>query len=164
MLWAVFVVVAIAATMYGLKVVTDSVSKIVVAVVTGTFGIMVAIVTHAMTQLRERELEAWRKKQERYALILERLGSFVRDRTENNDTFASAVLQSYVVAAPSVIVAVRAFMRTPEAQSLDEVVTAMRSDLELALLPVDSGVEPRGGLTRPLFPIAKPAEPKGGFQ
>jgi hypothetical protein len=163
-LWGLFVLVAVAATLYGLKVVTDSVSKIVVAVITGAFGIMVAIATHALAELREREMEAWRKKQERYAGILERLGAYVRDHEQNNDAFATAVLQSYIVSAAPVIAKVRVFIDHRTAESLDGVVIAMRADLALA--PIDAGSRSTpapGDFTRALFPVPAPVKLPGGF-
>jgi len=75
---------------YGLSVTLDAVSKIVVAVITGAFGIATAVVTHALTVQRERDAEQLRRKQERYAQILERLSPYIRNRGDPTDGFATA--------------------------------------------------------------------------
>jgi hypothetical protein len=156
-LWLLFFAGAIIAVIFGLRVVTDNVGKILVAIITGTGGVMVAIVTHALAQARERELEEWRRKQERYAKILAQLAGYVRSRPESKDEFAAAVLESFLIASLPVIRAVHVYMRVHDANALDDVVAAMREDLGLPKVSApasDAQAQSSGDLTVGLFPPA----------
>jgi len=129
------------AVFYGLSVTLDAVSKIVVAVITGAFGIATAVVTHALTVQRERDAEQLRRKQERYAQILERLSPYIRNRGDPTDGFATAVLHAYVVGAPAVAAGIRDFMSSRDGKTLDRVIAAMRTDLGMEPLAMETSIQ-----------------------
>ena len=130
-LWIALLAAAGLATKYALAAALDAVSKVVVAVLAGFFVLMAAVLTHALAEHRERALEARRRKQERYADILERLGPYLRESSQSSDNFSAAVLNASIVGAPGVLRAIRKFRNTKHTAELDEIILAMRSDLEM---------------------------------
>lgn len=93
-LWAAILLGAAYFIVVGLKVLAEPVSKIIVAVLTGLFALIGAYVTHVLTTEREREAEQTRRKQERYAGILQGLVPYIRSQGAGADEFAVPVLHA----------------------------------------------------------------------
>lgn len=98
-LWLLLLLGVAGATVYGLQVALDAVSKVIVAVLAGVFGLLAAVLTHALARERERETEWTRLKQQKYSVILSKLAKYVRSNKEDADEFATAVLDAYLIAA-----------------------------------------------------------------
>ncbi len=145
-LWAAIIGVTLYMLFYGLSVVVEATSKIVVAVLTGTFALVGAYVTHVLSIQKEREAEALRRKQERYAAILEGLVPYIRAKGADSDAFATAVLHAYVVGNRHVAEAIHQFIKERTSQNLDSIVHFMREDLGMEGL---MGVAPTAGLLPP---------------
>jgi hypothetical protein len=96
-LWAAILLVTAYFIVEGLKALAEPVSKIIVAVLTGLFALIGAYITHVLTSQREREAEQIRRKQERYAAILDGLVPYIRSEGADQDEFARSVLHAYVV-------------------------------------------------------------------
>lgn len=135
----------------GLGVLVEPVSKIIVAVLTGLFALIGAYVTHVLTTQREREAEQVRRKQERYAEILQGMVPYIRSKGEN-DAFAVSVLHAYVVGHNSVAKAIAGFLAARTPDNLDAIVNSMRKDLGMEALQ-------EGTSTAGLLPAPKPTSP-----
>jgi hypothetical protein len=164
----VFAIIAIAATCYGLVVLTDAVVKMAVAVIAGTAGIMAAILTHTFQQMREHEMERLHRmrelemerlhqKEKNYALIIERLGEYLREPEAKGDYFTSAHLLTWVVGSPEVVKLTLEFMTARNPETLKRLLIQMRSDLNL---PTDMLMDVT---TQKLFPIPPSPKLPGGF-
>lgn len=103
-------------------------------------------VNHILTVDREREADRLRRKQERYAAILEGLVPYIRSKGAEPDAFATAVLQAYIVGEPRVAHAIRMFTLDGTSERLDKIVSAMRADLGMEPL-ID--LAPTAGLLPP---------------
>lgn len=128
-LWAAILGATLYVAIQGLSVVLDATARIITAIITGLFVLIGAYVTHVLTTQRERETEQLRQKQERYASILDGLVSYIRNKGEDSDSFAMAVLHAYVVGDESVAEAIRKFTKDRTSQNLDQIVLSMRKDL-----------------------------------
>jgi hypothetical protein len=157
LLWMVFTLVAVAAAYYGFVVLTDAVAKMALAVIAAAAGIMTAIVTHTLQQMREREMERLRKRQENYVQIVERLGAYLRDPEQKGDDFMSAHLLTWVLGSPEVVNLTLEFMAKQDDLTLNRLLIQMRSDLNMpatglsslstqGLLAAPPAQKPRGGL------------------
>jgi flagellar motor component MotA len=78
-LWAIVIGVTIGTAWYGFRVVAEPISKIIVAIIGAAAILLGAILTHALTTLREQKIELQRQRQTNYASILEKLTPYVRD-------------------------------------------------------------------------------------
>lgn len=158
LLWIVFALIAVAATFYGLVILTDAVVKMAVAVIAAAAGIMTAILTHTLQQMREQDMERLRKKQENYALIIGKLGAYLRNPEENGDDFTSAHLLSWVVGSPEVVKLTLQFMGAKNVDTLNKLLMQMRSDLKMQ---IDSLVDTT---TKDLFPELPPPKTPGALK
>ncbi|QDU11287.1 hypothetical protein [Gimesia aquarii] len=125
----------------GLKVIAEPVSKIIVAVLTGLFALIGVYFTHVLTTLREREADQVRRKQERYAAILEGLVPYIRSDGDKADEFAVPVLHAYVVGERRVASAIARFLEDRTSKKLDTIVSSMRVDLGMEPLDPDTSTE-----------------------
>jgi len=157
-LWTVILGATLYVAVQGLSAVLDATSKIIAAIITGLFALIGAFVTHVLTTQRKREAEQLRRKQDRYASILDGLVPYIRSQGEDTDAFAMAVLHAYVVGDESVAEAIRDFTKTRTAENLDEIVQSMRADLGMKQLPQIQG----SSFTSGLLPEVQPKK-KGGL-
>jgi hypothetical protein len=102
-LWGIILIVLIDAVVVGIRDTLDATSKIVVAVIGGAVTLGAAILTHALTVLREQRLEVQRQKQLNYAALVEKLASFVRNPKTQIDEFTKVHLYSWVVGSSEVV-------------------------------------------------------------
>lgn len=130
-LWVVGVAITVAASVYGIATALDAAAKIMVAVIGGMAMILVAIVTHALTSIREQRLELQRQKQQNYAALLDRLVPFVRAPKVKGDEFTSIHLYSWVVGSPEVVVQTKIFIDRRTEEGLRHLLLAMRQDVGL---------------------------------
>ena len=128
-LWAAILLATGYFIVEGLKVLVEPVSKIIVAVLTGLFVLIGAYVTHVLATQREREAEQVRRKQDRYAAILEGLVPYIRSKGAKADEFAVPVLHAYVVGERRVVSAIARFLENRTSDQLDDIVRSMREDL-----------------------------------
>ena len=119
-LWAAILLVTAYFIVEGLKELAEPTSKIIVAVLTGLFALIGAYITHVLTTQREREAEQLRRKQERYAAILEGLFPYIRSKGIAADDFAKPVLHAYVVGDKRVASAINRFLQSRSAERLDD--------------------------------------------
>jgi hypothetical protein len=136
----------------GLKVITEPLSKVIVAVLTGLFVLIGAYLTHVLANQREREVEQIRRKQERYAQILEGLVPYIRSKGAKADEFAVPVLHAYVVGEKRVASAIACFLNKRTSENLDAIIRSMREDLGMENLE-------EGTTTKNLLPEPKHDEP-----
>jgi hypothetical protein len=146
-LWAAILLTTAVFIVRGLRELAEPTSKIIVAVLTGLFALIGAYITHVLTTQREREAEQLRRKQERYAAILEGLVPYIRSKGANVDEFAKPVLHAYVVGERRVASAINRFLESRTAQGLDEIVRAMREDLGME--PLEKSTSTEGLLPAP---------------
>jgi hypothetical protein len=146
-LWAAILLVTGYFIVEGLKTLAEPVSKIIVAVLTGLFALIGAYVTHVLTTQREREAEQVRRKQERYAEILQGLVPYIRSQGAKADEFAVPVLRAYVVGDKQVALAIARFLTARTFENLDAIVASMRRDLGMETLA--DGTSTRGLLPPP---------------
>ncbi len=151
-LWLLIIGMILYMVLYGLSVVVDATSKIVVAILTGLFVLAGAFITHVLALQKDREAEVLRRKQERYAAILEGLVPYIRAKGMESDAFATAVLHSYVVGDKWVAEAIHQFVKERTSERLDKIVYWMRKDLGMEDL---MGVAPTAGL----LPAPKTSDP-----
>jgi hypothetical protein len=148
-LWGAILWAAVWFVVEGLKVFAEPVSKIIVAVLTGLFALIGAYVTHVLAIQKEREVEQLRRKQERYAAILEGLVRYIRSQGSNVDEFAKPVLHAYVVGDKRVASTINRFLESRTHERLDAIIIAMREDLGMEALTEDTS-------TKDLLPAPKP--------
>ena len=141
-LWAAILLATGYFIVEGLKVLAEPVSKVIVAVLTGLFALIGIYVTHVLTTQREREAEQVRRKQERYAAILEGLVPYIRSKGAKADEFAVPVLHAYVVGDRRVASAISMFLEDRTADRLDAIVHSMREDLGMETL--EEGTSTKG--------------------
>jgi cobalamin biosynthesis protein CobD/CbiB len=139
-LWGFAIIVVIVASVVGLATKFETVAKIVVAVIGAAAVIISAILTHALTQVRELQLEQQKQRQANYAELLKQVAAFVRDRSAGRDSIDSAHLYSWVVGSEDVIQATQTFVQTVGDQDLRKLLVAMRCDVGLG--PVREGLMP----------------------
>lgn len=145
-LWDLFIFVAAKTVTSVLQAATASLAKVAIAVLTGVFALIGAVVTHALNARHDRELDDLRRKRDSYASILNLIAPFVRAQSETSEALTTALLQATIVGTPRVASAVRAFLEDKAAAKLDEVLAAMRDDLDMA---------PASIRTTGLFPAKK---------
>lgn len=142
-IWLLVFGVTLYMIFHGLSVVIEATSKIIVAILTGMFVMAGAFLSHILAQQKEREAEVLRRKQERYAAILEGLVPYIRAKGADSDAFATAVLHSYVVGDIWVAEAIHQFINERTSENLDRIIYWMRKDLGMEDL---MGVAPTAGL------------------
>ena len=130
-LWAIVLIITIGAAIYGLRETAEAVSKIVVAIIGATAILLGAIVTHALTSLREQRIEIQRQRQENYGKLLEKLATFVRDPKKEADEFTKVHLYSWVVGSAEVVESTTEFMKKRSKDNLRKLLLAMRNDVGL---------------------------------
>lgn len=152
-IWAVVLILAAWAGIYAVTSSLDAVTKVMVAVVGGAAVLLGAILTHALTSLREQKIELQRQRQTNYGILADRLVPFVR-APERSDELTQAHLYSWVVGSPEVIDCTGRFVKTRSEDNLRALLVAMRRDIGLVELPPNTRFEssllqqpkPAGGL------------------
>jgi hypothetical protein len=151
-LWLVIIAVVGLASWYGIHETVNAVLKIAVAIIGAAAILLGAILTHALTTLREQHLEQRRHMQENYKNLVERIAPYVRD-PKNSDDFETIHLHSWVVGSPRVVSCTQTFMAERSPDALRQLLAAMRSDLGLREAPKGVSLEN----------ILKQPEPKSGL-
>jgi hypothetical protein len=147
-LWAVMILIAVSAVIYGLKTNFDAISKIMVAVIGGAAVLLGAILTHVLAVFREQQQALQRQKQENYKTLVEKLTPFVRNPKRQIDEFTATYLESWMIGDPAVVRMAAQFMLTPGEVELKDLLNSMRRDIGLQESDADLG------------PILRPVDPE----
>jgi signal transduction histidine kinase len=134
-LWFAALVAAAAAVIYAFVYAPSQFLQFAGALVAAAATILVAILTHAFSALREQTLEQQKQKQKNYTELLSNIGKYIRTPAATRDAFETIHLQSWIVGSPEVILATQNFLATPTAKTLDKLLLAMRSDIGLSGKP-----------------------------
>ena len=105
------------------------------ALLAGLFTVMVAILTHVTTQIRERAKREQELKQSNYKDLLDLTAKFVT--TRDREDFDRAHLYSWVVGSEEVVRATQLFVTNVDVPSLNSLVRRMREDIGLRRIADD---------------------------
>ena len=140
-LWVAILLTTVYFIVEGLKVAAEPTSKIIAAVLTGLFALIGGYITHLLATERERGAEQLRRKQERYAKILDGLIPYIRDPDAKAVKFANPVLHAYVASDKRVASAIHSFLNARTSANLDAIINSMRKDLRMEALESSTSTE-----------------------
>ena len=128
----------------GVKALITAVGDTLVALIGGAFVLIGGIWTHALTRLREQQLEQQRDMHRNYRRLLDNIEKVIRNPEVSSDDFSKVHLESWMVGSEDVIrntqLLIKARDKRARKKALKELVFAMRRDVGL---PVVKGVELR---------------------
>ena len=133
-LWTLLLVVLGVATWTGVVNATvEAFGTAVAAIISGAVLLLGAILTHALTQLREQRMVQQREMQRNYSAVLSRIGDVIR-RSGASDEFSQVHLESWVLGSDEVVDATQRVLKATPAErveALEALVKAMRKDVGL---------------------------------
>jgi hypothetical protein len=153
------VVIIALAVIYGITTVVQQVTDVMVEVIAAAATIIGAIVTHALTAIREQnlqqqryaaqqkleeerykkqqKLEQQRQKQSNYAQLIRLIGPYVRYPERIRDELDTAHLLSWVYGSPDVVMKTVAFKRDITDRKVLELLRAIRDDVGVQKLDIE---------------------------
>ncbi len=143
-LWVLLLVVG-AALWQNLGSVIDAIGDVAAAFISALAVLIGAILTHALTQLREQNNAQLFEKQRNYLKLLDRIDDVIRRPEAVSDSFSKAHLESWVVGSPEVVKLTQSLLESEEKEqkrtAIVSLLAQMRTEVGLPKLSKEIDLE-----------------------
>ena len=132
-MWGISIIAIVATLVSSVYMVVSALGDVLAATLGAAGTLAAAILSHALTDIREQRLVRQERMQSNYSSLIVNIGELIRNPNLPTDEFSTVHLSSWVVGSPEVIRATQHLLtaqnRRCRRTALEELLAAMRVDL-----------------------------------